>query len=187
MRIHLIMLLCVTLQSCTTYPVIKDFCPELGRALTDEERILKGLEFFYDADERLLRNFPKGTKSSDYWVPAQLDARTKTLKPPFVPKHFQAEKRAAQVRNASLDRDAFSKVYYKQFPGCCEVVEPAYRRGKQNSFTLNTTEFPESSEYIKDVWVRQKYPFKKNESVFARGELSSYICGVVSSHVADRG
>jgi hypothetical protein len=170
----------------TSYPEIKDYCPALGRALTNEERILKGLEYYYNEDERLLRDFPKGAKASSYWVPNKLDHITKKLKPPFVPEHFQIEKRAAQIRERSFNSDVFLKDYYKQFPDCCAVVEPAYRREKWPSDVLDHN-LNKDTTWNKDVWVRQEYPFRESENVQSRGELSSNICGEVTSYVADRG
>jgi hypothetical protein len=181
-----------------TYPVIKDYCPALGRALTDKERILKGLEYFYEEDERLLRDFPKGTKPSSYWVPSQLrpsDKKDTKLKPPFIPEHFHAEKRATQESKSSVNRDEFVKSYYTKFPSCCEVVEPAYQREKWDDGVMYHNGVREGTTWIKDVWVRQEYPFLKNLSINGRndpdvmgqGELNSSICGKVGNSVADRG
>jgi hypothetical protein len=169
----------------TSYPDIKDYCPALGRALTDEERILKGLEYFYDEDERLLRDFPKGTKGSSYWVPNRLNHVTKKLKPPFVPEHFQIEKRTSQMGERSFNRDAFLKDYYKRFSDCCEVVEPAYRREKWADIVMYHNGVREGTTWIKDVWIRQKYPFRKSETTRRRGEMDTDICGEVGNIIPD--
>jgi hypothetical protein len=171
-----------------TYPVIKDYCPALGRALTDKERILKGLEYFYNEDERLLRDFPKGTKRSTYAVlhPDNDGRNEKTqYKPPFVPEHFQVEKRAAQKRSPFLNRDKFLQNYYTQFPNCCEVVEAAYRRDTWPSGLLKGYGIVKNEKWIKDVWVKQEYPFRKSENIQARGELNSYICGEIDNSLAN--
>ena len=169
-----------------SYPVVKDYCPKLGRALTDEERVLKGLEYLYNEDERMLRDFPKGAKFSDY-------IGKKGPQPPYIPLHFQARKREAQIHSSSLKSGDFLKIYYKEFPDCCEVVEPAYRREKWDYkyFYYNVGK---DTKWIKDVWVKNTYPFVKIEN-FNLGsyektsfsELRSDVCGEADNLKDERG
>lgn len=190
---------------------VQEICQELGRAMTDRERIMKALEYHYESDEILLRDFSKGTKPS---VEAQLRRigfqdshgkfhKTASARPPFVPLHFQAYKRAIQRMAAQAKMEDIVDAYYRDFPGCCEVVEPQWKREKWDGIRLGAYgQIHSQTNWNRDVWVRSIYPFRRIvddwnnlgnkkvnsnqvEYIQRRGELGVTACGKTPSN--DRG
>lgn len=142
-------------------------CEETGAILSDRDHIINALSLHFDADERLLREFPEGTEPARYSgysereIPSKADEEEAgdpegEAKPPFVPAHFRSFKARAKSKLPDASKEQVVSAYLDQYPKCCRALSPRWiREGGWSENIHYAPPIPSGmpGRWVKDVWV----------------------------------
>ncbi|GMN04442.1 hypothetical protein [Erythrobacter sp. MTPC3] len=142
-------------------------CEETRGILSDRDYIINALSLHFDADERLLREFPEGTEPARYSGYSDREISLEVgkeeaggpeneAKPPFVPAHFRSFKARAKSEDPDATKEQVVSAYLDKYPKCCRALSPRWLR--EGGWSENIHYAPASQSgipgrWVKDVWV----------------------------------